>query len=223
MLKESTFEFLNDLRKNNYREWFQANRDRYESAKSDVLKLSEMLIYAINDFDPSLGIIDPKKTMFRINRDIRFSHDKRPYKENMGIVFHRGGGRHGEDACYYVHVEPGACFLAGGIYMPSAPVLKSLRTFINDECKDFESIITDKNFVEKWGGLDTNVKKLKKVPAGFSADSPAAEYLKLTAYEVMRRVPDDMLKDEKGFGEILDIFRAAVPLNGFLNGIVDNM
>lgn len=223
MLKESTFEFLSDLRKNNYREWFQSNRGRYEAAKDDVLSLSERLIYAINDFDRSLGIIDPKKTMFRINRDIRFSQDKRPYKNNMGIVFHRGGGRHGEDSCYYVHVEPGACFLACGVYMPSAPVLKSLRTFINDEWNEFEKIITDSDFVEKWGGLDMDVKKLKRVPAGFPADSPAAEYLKLTAYESMRYVPDDMLRNENGFGEILGIFRAAVPFNGFINGVIDNM
>jgi uncharacterized protein (TIGR02453 family) len=138
MVKKTTLEFLSDLTDNNQREWFEANKKRYEAAKKDVAALVGELISGITSFDGNLAGLEAKDTLFRIFRDVRFSHDKSPYKNNMGAWMARGG-RKSLFAGYYLHIEAGdKSFLAGGSYMPEAPVLKAIREAVDYQPEDFK-------------------------------------------------------------------------------------
>jgi len=123
MLQSSTIKFLKDLKKNNTKEWFDANKKTYESAKKDFLDLTESVLRGIAAKDKSLSHLESKKCVFRINRDVRFSKDKSPYKTNMGMSVSKGG-KSAMAAGYYFHLEPGACFIGGGIYMPMPDEVK---------------------------------------------------------------------------------------------------
>ena len=126
----STLNFLKKLTKNNNKEWFDKNRSVYEDAKLEVKALVQQTIEKIATFDPSIASLEPKDCMFRINRDVRFSKDKSPYKNNMGFMI-APGGKKSIKGCYYVHIEPGNCFVAGGIWVPMPEQLKSIRQEID--------------------------------------------------------------------------------------------
>ena len=137
--------FLGELRKNNNREWFQANRKWYEQCRSEFEFFVTLLINEIGKFDRSIGALKASDCLFRIYRDIRFSPDKTPYKTNFGAYIAKGG-RKSEFAGYYFHIEPGNCMLAGGIYMPSKEILKAIREEIYHNTEDFLAIIHNKDF-----------------------------------------------------------------------------
>ena len=113
-----TLSFLKKLSKNNNKEWFDKNRSVYEEAKAEVKFLIKDVIDRITEFDSTIAQLEPKDCMFRINRDIRFAKDKTPYKTNMGFMI-APGGKKSIKSCYYVHIEPGNCFIAGGIWVPN--------------------------------------------------------------------------------------------------------
>ena len=114
MLQPSTLKFLKDLKKNNNKPWFDEHRKQYENSKADILVLTTQMINAIAIFDKPIGILQPKNCTFRINRDVRFSKNKDPYKSNMAAYFNKDGKK-GIGAGYYLHIEPGKSFAAGGI------------------------------------------------------------------------------------------------------------
>ncbi|RYG31141.1 MAG: DUF2461 domain-containing protein, partial [Chitinophagaceae bacterium] len=120
MIQQATLQFLKSLKKNNKKEWFDANRSKYDSAKKNIEELTAGIISRLSKTDESIAHLQPKECMFRINRDVRFSKNKAPYKTNMGVYFSKGGKK-GVQAGYYFHVEPGASFIAGGLWMPMAP------------------------------------------------------------------------------------------------------
>ncbi|HEX2684688.1 MAG TPA: DUF2461 domain-containing protein, partial [Ferruginibacter sp.] len=109
MLQQSTLKFLKDLQKNNNRNWFEAHRGSYEQARADVIEMVEQLIKGIASFDEPIGKLEAKQCMFRINRDVRFSKNKDPYKSNMSAYFNKDGKK-GAGAGYYIHIEPGKSF-----------------------------------------------------------------------------------------------------------------
>ena len=117
MIQQATFTFLRKLAKNNNREWFHANKATYDAAKQNVLDVVGQLIGQVNKFDKTLGYPDPKKCFFRIARDTRFSYDKSPYKLNFGAIINSEGTTRSELSGYYLHVEPGNCFVSCGVYM----------------------------------------------------------------------------------------------------------
>ncbi|MEI9935324.1 MAG: DUF2461 domain-containing protein [Ferruginibacter sp.] len=127
MLQSSTFNFLEDLKENNNKSWFDKNRKIYELAKADFYTTVDTLINGIADFDESIRNLKAKDCLFRINRDIRFSKDKSPYKTNMGAYFNKGGKKI-NTAGYYFHFEPGGSFIAGGFHMPMPPELARNKT-----------------------------------------------------------------------------------------------
>ncbi len=220
-IEPSTLDFLNDLRRNNYREWFHANKPRYEAAKANVLDVAAVLIEGINRFDPWLGYPDPRKSLFRIARDIRFSANKEPYKTHFGIALSPiGAVRREPMPCYYLHVDPGEFFVSCGIYMTDPEVLRRVRGAIVEDWGAFEKIVSDKAFRAEFGDLSREEKVLKRVPAGFDKDSPAAEYLKLTNYYVFKNLSPSLLTDEKTLCEALRLFRLMQPLRVFLSEAV---
>ncbi|MEY4456679.1 MAG: hypothetical protein RLY15_943, partial [Bacteroidota bacterium] len=140
MLQSSTIQFLKALKKNNNKEWFDKNRKIYEQAKADYLNFVTILLNEIQGFDTSLMELQPKQCIFRLNRDVRFSKNKDPYKTNFGASFSKGAKKV-QSAGYYFHLEPGENFVGGGLWMPMAPDLNKVRQEIDYCYKEFSSIL----------------------------------------------------------------------------------
>ena len=181
MIEPSTIKFLKELEKNNNRDWFQANKKAFLAAQDNVAALAGYLIGEIGKFDSAVSGLDPKSCVFRIYRDIRFSKDKSPYKTNLGAYI-SPGGRKSMQPGYYIHIQPGQCFVAAGKHMPDAAELLKIRTAINAKPKDFLGIVEKRAFREKFGELHGD--RLSRPPKGFSDNSPVIEYLKLKSFTV---------------------------------------
>ena len=215
-MQSSTLQFLRTLEKNNNREWFNENKTTYKEAQQDVISFVEKLIEEMGVFDEEIGKADAKKSLFRIYRDTRFSKDKSPYKTNFGASL--GMGKGSQKAGYYLHIEPGKSFLAGGIYMPESSVLKEIRKEISAFGEEFLAIVEKDDFRNYFRGLSVE-DKLKKVPQGFEKDDKMAEFLKLKHYIVTHPVSDEQLLNENAAKEFAKIYKSMKPLNDFLNAI----
>jgi uncharacterized protein (TIGR02453 family) len=159
--------FLNELSQNNSKQWMDLNRQRYLECKSDWIKIINETIEHIYSFDPSIGLLDPKDTLFRINRDIRFSHNKLPYNTHFSAVIARGG-RKSPYAGYYIHLDQsGSLTIGGGIWEPEPEVLGNIRRYIDDKnnSSKLKKILKDPTFVSIYSGLSDY--KGKKAPRGF--------------------------------------------------------
>lgn len=221
MLQPSTIKFLKTLAKHNNKQWFDANRPLYDQAKDDFENFIQSVLDQHSKKDEDLKELTAKKCTFRINRDIRFSKDKTPYKTNMGASLNRGGKK-SVFAGYYFHCEPGKSFVGGGLWMPMAPEVKKIRQEI-DYCYDeFNQIIKAKKFrsvyKELYSGEDV---KLSKVPQGFEKDNPAAEYLKLKSWLAMRNLSDTDLVSKDLLKKTSEAFDALQPLVKFLNRAIE--
>jgi len=217
MLQASTIKFLKDLKKNNNKPWFDGHRKSYEEAKSDFEKFIQSIIDRHSKKDSSLKELRAKACVFRINRDIRFSKDKTPYKTNMGASINRGGKK-SIYAGYYFHVEPGESFVGGGIWIPMAPELKKVRQEIDYNLADFRKIIGSKKFKKVYGNLYTGEDvSLRKVPQGFEKDNPSADFLKLKSFLAMKKIKDADLQGQTLDLQVLEAFDALQPLVEFIN------
>lgn len=222
MLQSSTLKFLKDLKKNNYKPWFDANRKQYEAAKSDFATFIQSVIDLHGKKDKSIAHLIAKDCMFRINRDVRFSKDKSPYKTNMG-AFINPGGKKSALAGYYFHLEPGGCFAGGGLYMPMPPVLAKVRQEIDYNLADFKKILSSKKFTSVYKGLDTDAEYvLSRVPKGYEPTNPAADYLKFKSFVASFKVTDAALTSKTLAKDIAAAFEALQPLIVFLNEALAN-
>lgn len=212
-IQPSTLKFLKTLEKNNNREWFNENKNLYVEAQQDVLFFLEKLIEEISHFDEEILKIDPKKALFRIYKDIRFSKLKIPYKTHFGAGL--GFGKNGRTSGYYLHIEPGKSFLAGGVYQPEAPILKEIRKEISMNGEEFLNIIEEKDFRNNFRGLSVE-SKLQRVPNGFEKEDPMAEFLKLKNFIVNYPISDEDLLKENAAPEFANIFKSVKPLNDFI-------
>ena len=221
MLQQSTVQFLRNLKKNNRKEWFDANRTKYESAKKDVEDLSVEIIKRLSHTDDSIAHLQPKDCMFRINRDVRFSKDKSPYKTNMGVYFSKGGKK-GINAGYYFHLEPGSSFVAGGLWMPMPPELKKVRQEIDYSWAEFSKITGSKKFKSVFGDLDmSNESALSRPPKGYEADNPAISYLKLKSFIATTKIKDADLTSKDLVKKVTVHFESLKPLIDFLNRAIE--
>jgi uncharacterized protein (TIGR02453 family) len=212
-MQSSTLQFLRNLEKNNNRDWFNENKTLYQEAQQDVISFVEKLIEEMADFDEEMGKLEAKKSVFRIYRDTRFSKDKTPYKTNFGAGL--GMGKGNKISGYYLHIEPGKSFLAGGVYKPEPSVLKTIRQEISAFGDEFKAILEQDEFRNYFRGLSVE-DKLKKVPQGFEKDDKMAEYLKLKHFIVTHPISDEQLLSENAVKEFTKIFKAMKPLNDFL-------
>src|ERR1041384_4820638 len=153
MITASTMSFLKALKKNNNKEWFDKNKDKYLAAKENVENTVSDLIKTFSVFDKKLAGLNAKDCVFRIYRDVRFAKDKRPYKTNMGASIN-AGGKKAEVAGYYLHIEPNNSFIAGGRWMPESDHLKKIRQEIDYNGKVLRKILNDKTFKKYYGELD---------------------------------------------------------------------
>ncbi len=214
MLQHTTIQFLKDLKANNNRDWFAKHKSDFEMAKADILELTGQLIDGIKAFDPSIGELEPKKCMFRIYRDVRFSKNKDPYKTNLGAYIVKGGKKSGNGG-YYLHIEPGGCFFGGGMYGPPSPLLKKIRQEIDYNEEEFRGIIGHTNFKIHFGDLQGS--QLKSAPKGYPKDHQAIDLLRYKDFLAVENITEKALTT-KGFVEkALTSFEAMMPLIHFLN------
>lgn len=215
MISKDSLQFLADIKKNNNREWFLANKKRYEAYKKEYYALVQQFLDVLKAHDPALAPLEVKNCVFRINRDIRFSKDKSPYKTNMAFWF-SPGNKNWNQAGYYVHVEPGSSFIAGGFHQPEAEDLKKIRKEIAFFHEDLEAILADKNFKATYGGMDRE-NVLKTVPKGYEKDHPAIELLKLKSFTATAKIDDKLLSDKDFVKKVSDKLLLLKPMGEFLN------
>ena len=217
MLQSSTLKFLKDLKKNNNKPWFDKHRENYENAKEDFCGFVQKLIDHHAKMDSGISSLVASQCVFRINRDVRFSKDKSPYKTNFGASITRGGKKSGL-AGYYVHCEPGESFIGGGVWMPTPPALKKLRQEIDYDFDEFSKLTGSKKFKAVYGGMyQEEGIKLSKVPQGFDKESPAAEYLKMKSYIALKSFNDAEVTSQKMFRQSIEAMETLYPLLNFLN------
>ncbi|UMQ41440.1 DUF2461 domain-containing protein [Chryseobacterium sp. Y16C] len=214
VISPKTLDFLKKLEQNNNREWFTENKNLYTESQQNVIAFLEDLLKEMSEFDEELAKIDAKKSLFRIYRDTRFSKDKIPYKTNFGASL--GMGKGSQKGGYYLHLEPGKSFIAGGIYMPEPAVLKELRKEISLYGNEFLTILNNKEFKKHFPEMDQD-DKLKKIPQGFEKEDPMAEFLKLKNFIVVYYLKDEEILNKDAAKNLTKIFRLMKPLNDFLN------
>lgn len=211
------YRFLEELKQNNNREWFNANKDWYLSVKAEHEAFVNRLIPALAKVDPEVDGLTAKDCIFRIYRDVRFSPNKEPYKTHIGAYMVKGGKK-SPRAGYYVHIEPGNSLLSGGIWCPEPSLLKALRKDVYDNIDEFTGIVRDKKF-QKYYTLDG--EKLKTVPQPFPKDFPEGEMLKYKSYTVTNNIPDTFLERADAIEQIVERFALMQPFNRFLNYTVE--
>ncbi|MFH6971980.1 DUF2461 domain-containing protein [Flavobacterium petrolei] len=217
MLSKDTLQFLDDLKANNNRDWFLENKKRYEAFKKDYQQLVADLLDAMKPLDPSLEMLEVKNCTFRINRDIRFSKDKTPYKSHLGIWL-SSGAKGLNRSGYYIHLEKGASFIAGGLYCPESEDLKKMRKEIAFFYEDLEAILAEKDFKSEFEDFDRNEKDtLKNPPRGYDKEHPAIELLKLKSFEASQKI-DFSAASKKDFVAVMSQKLIALkPLNDYIN------
>lgn len=177
MIHKKTFEFLKNLKSNNSKEWLDENRSDYLFAKDDILTMTQTLINSVSIFDFGIAKADlnQKKCITRLNRDLRFSKDKTPYKIDYYIVLNKNG-KNSSSAFYYVHIEPNNCFVGGGVYNPLSTELKKIRNEFNASFSEWNNVITNKDFQTEFPSGIHSSGTLIRSPKGFEDDNPAIDF-----------------------------------------------
>ena len=220
-ISPSTFQFLIDLKEHNDRDWFNANKSRYQEAHQNFVDFVGELLLQIAEFDPSISHHEAKKCVFRIYRDVRFSKDKSPYKTNFGAHVTSAAKKseiHSR-AGYYIHLEPGGSFLAGGAYMPGGPWLKAIRQEIAYNAADLKKILNSKSFKEYFGKMEGET--LKTSPRDYPLDHPEIELLKHKSFLASHSCEDEMVLSEDFVSHGGKVFKALHPFDEFLNRAMD--
>lgn len=220
MLEASTIKFLKDLQKNNNKQWFEQNRKIYEGAKTDLQNMVGKLIPAIAKFDEPIGALAAKDCTFRINRDVRFSKDKSPYKNNMAAYFGRNGKK-ASGAGYYFHLEPGKSYAAGGFYSPMPPELAKLRQEIDYNFEEWKKITGSKAFKNYFPKGVEGLESLIRPPKGYDETNPAIEFLKMKHFIVSKPFSDIELESKTLVKDIAKVFETMKPMIDFLNQAVE--
>ena len=214
-ISKSTLTFLFDLKIHNEREWFSNNRSRYEEARRNFETFIQGILDEIMKFDPIYKGLEAKSCIFRINRDTRFSHDKSVYKTNFGAFMVRGGRKNGDKfPGYYLHIEPGASFVAGGAYIPPSPWLSAIREQISRDGDKLIRIINNSEYKKYFKSLEG--ESLKVPPRGYTKDHPHIELIKMKSFLAERNYSDAEVLAEDFFDTVTGAFRAMKPLNDFL-------
>lgn len=219
--QQDILHFATQLKKNNNREWFAENKEWYDTTRIEFEKLTALLIEKISEFDEEIKSVTPKECMFRIYRDIRFSYDKTPYKTYFGAYIARGG-RKSLRSGYYIHLEPDGAFISVGIWSPEPQILKALRQSVYDNIEELDEIRLNPEFARYFPAFFEG-DKLKNVPKEFPKDFPQAELLKLKHYFVEYPLNQKILSSSDFVSQVVARFKAAYPLNQFLNYTVDEV
>lgn len=217
MAKTTTLDFLTQLRANNSKDWFDQHRKQYDTAKADVIALLTDVLAGLERLDPAIAEshLDVKSCLFRINRDVRFSADKSPYKSSFGAWFNPGGKK-STSAGYYLNIAPGDSFVAGGMYQPEPATLTIIRQEIDYNLAGFEEMLAAPAFKKYYDGLSMD-GVLVRPPKGYDADNPAVEYLKLKSFTASHQLTNENVTSDKLSKIVLDACAGLQPLVAFLN------
>lgn len=215
MIYQESLDFLKDLAENNNREWFAANKLRYDAARENVIDFTAQLLTILHQVDPGIDeALDAKKCVMRIYRDIRFSKNKMPYKNNFGISVPIQGLKAG-GVEYYLQIQPGNSFIGGGYWMPEAAHLKAIRQEIDYNAADLKKIIDQKEFVKLFGDFRKQ-EQLKSVPREYGADNENIDLLKLKSFVAWHKIADKDITKKGAVQMVADICSKIYPLNVFL-------
>lgn len=220
MIAKTTLQFLTDLKTNNHRAWFLSQELAYTTAKANVLNNISSILLALEKTDKRFSEISPASCLFRINRDVRFSANKAPYKTNFGAALNIYGKK-SVAAGFYLHIEPGNSFIGGGMYMPPSNILEAVRQEIDYQYEEFSSIINAPLFVKQFGALDMSYS-LKKVPRPYNMAHPAAPWLKLKSFVAFKEFSDKAITNITFDKKAIEALIALMPLINFLNRCVEN-
>lgn len=218
MIEKETLKFLTELKANNNREWFTEHKDWYERSKNNFENLVSKIIDDFPSIDSEVGFLEPKKCVFRIYRDIRFSPDKTPYKTHFGAGFR--SPRVQKSSGYYLHIDPDGSFISCGHYGLDANQLKKVRKGISDDFEYFKSILDEPQLKKEIGDLYRDDDALKNAPKGFDVNDPAIEYLKLKHFYVQREIPREIVCQKELVTFVTSSFRTMQPLSRFLNDVL---
>lgn len=215
MMTTNALNFIADLKQNNNTEWMHANKNRYEVYKKDYHHFVSAVLLELKQLDQSLAPLEVKHCTFRINRDIRFSKDKTPYKTHISVWMSTNRAIKNAPG-YYLHLDDDESFLAGGMYCPEPNDLKKVRKEIAFFHEDIDKILADKLFVKEFKSLSQN-DILKRPPKDFDPNHPAVELLKLKSFTASKQVfKNDCLK-ENFAKEVAQKLIVLKPLIAFLN------
>ena len=219
---EDLFRFLEELSMNNNREWFTANKRRYQtSVVTPVSDFIQAMGARLNRISPHFTA-DPRPnggSMFRIYRDTRFSRDKRPYKENVGCHFRHAADKSAHALGFYLHLQPGEVFAGAGIWLPPGPALDKIRSAIAEQPNRWSKVVGDKRLVRRFGEIEGD--SLKRPPAGFAADHPFMADLKRKSFFVRQSLGDAAALTPKCIDEVAESYADAKPLMRFVAAALD--
>lgn len=219
MLRTQTLDFLRELVQNNNRDWFQENRKKYDDAKADLEELVSVLIREISRFQ-DLGNLQVKDCLFRINRDVRFSKNKDPYKNNMGAGIGPGGKSSGK-IDYYLHIQPdGQSFLGGGMWSPTTEQLAKYRQEVDYNARELKDIIYDGDFRLYFPEIHGDA--LKTMPKGYPKDHPEIELLKRKQLFFMHQYSDKDVTSKDFANQIVKGVRLLKPYCDYMNYILSH-
>ena len=218
---KETLRFLRALRRNNNRDWFLAHKDVYEtSVRAPMVELVTALGGAILNFAPEM-VVDPRRNIYRIHRDIRFSQDKSPYKTHVAALFWPRGLAKNACAALYFHLEPAEVLVAGGIYMPGSAEIRAIRGHIAENWEQMRAIVSAAQFRRLFGRLEG--EQLSRPPRGFPPEHPAMDLLRRKQFLVAITDPPALAESPKLFPRIITAFAAMMPLIRFLNAPLEKL
>ncbi len=210
-----TLKFLRALKRNNNRAWFVAHKATYEQkVKQPMVELVAALGGAVQGFAPEM-VTDPKRVIFRIYRDTRFSPDKTPYKTHIAAHFTPAGIGKNVGAGLYFHIDPAEFLIAGGVYQPAAPELRLIRNHIASHADELRVILREPKFRALYGGLQG--EQLSRAPKGFPPDHPDLDLLRYKQFVVWFERPAKLVETADLFPLLIQAFVALMPLVRYLN------
>ena len=207
------FSFLRELKSHNNKEWFEKNKADYQELRKEFIGFVSTVLESLSKLDARFGQMEASKSIFRINRDVRFSKNKDPYKTNFGMNLNLTGKK--EEFCgFYLHLEPGNTFFAGGIYLPPSASLQAIRQEIDYNGEEFLKIVESKKFKSEFGSLVGD--KLTRPPKGYDLDNPMIEYLKMKSFIAEKRFNEEEFSEEILLKTVVDSAKILMPLNNFI-------
>jgi len=215
-----TLKFLRQLKRCNNREWFLAHKDIYElKVKAPMTELVTALGEAIQQIAPEF-VVNPKRAIYRIYRDIRFSADKSPYKTHIAAIFVPRKIPKKSGACLYFHIEPAEVLIAGGLYMPDTATLRAVRQHIAANWEDLQAITHHRSFKKMFGSLQGD--RLVRPPHGYPPDHPAIDILRQKQFYISCTESPALAEGPEILPHLLKLFTAMIPLVRFLNAPLES-
>lgn len=220
-ISKNTIDFLKDLSLNNEREWFHANKPRYEHAKNDFAEVINTIIERIRKYN-DLGPLEAKQCMYRIQRDIRFSPDKTPYNTHFSAVI-SPGGKKTTHTPFFFRIKPdmpSLCLVGGGIWYADGKQLAAIRQEIDYNADQLKSIINEPLFKKYFTQLEG--EKLKRPPKGYDKGHPNIEWLKMKQFMVWHPLSEDLYTSEGFVNYVIDVYKSMLPFLKFWDGVILN-